>query len=99
MNLLPSCLAASWLLLGLSNPALALEGGTGKCRPLLEDGRKRQNSLAVTLAGGGTKASSFSMGVLSALASEKLAASGAPGRDSRAPVSYTHLTLPTNREV
>ena len=49
-----------------------------------EDARKSPNSLAVTLAGGGTKASSFSMGVLAALASEKLAASGAPERDSRA---------------
>ena len=99
MKLLPSCLAASWLLLGLSNIATAKDDSAGKCRPLLDDGRKRQNSLAVTLAGGGTKASSFSMGVLSALASEKLVASGAPERDSRAPVSYTHLTLPTNREV
>ena len=84
MKPFPSCLAASWLLLGLSNFAIALENGTGKCRPLLTDARKNANSLAVTLAGGGTKASSFSMGVLAALASEKLAASGAPGQDSRA---------------
>jgi hypothetical protein len=84
MKPFPSCLATSWLLLGLSNPAIAVDDGTGKCRPLLTSARKNANSLAVTLAGGGTKASSFSMGVLAALASEKLAASGAPGRDSRA---------------
>lgn len=80
----PTCLATSWLLLGLSNLAIAQEDVTGKCRPLLPDARKNANSLAVTLAGEGTKASSFSMGVLSAFASEKLAASGAPERDSRA---------------
>ena len=84
MKPFPICLAASWLLLGLSNPAIAVDDGSGKCRLLLTDAGRNANGLAVTLAGGGTKASSFSMGVLAALASEKLAASGAPGRDSRA---------------
>ena len=84
MKTFPSWLATSWLLFGLGNPASAQNDGSGQCRPLLEEGRGKQNSLAVTLAGGGTKASSFSMGVLAALASEKLAASGAPERDSPA---------------
>lgn len=84
MKPLASRLAASWLLLALGHPAIALDNGAGKCRPLLKDARKTPNGLAVTLAGGGAKASSFSMGVLAALASEKLAASGAPERDSRA---------------
>ena len=84
MKPLASRLAASWLLLALGHPAIAFDNGAGKCRPLLKDARKTPNGLAVTLAGGGAKASSFSMGVLAALASEKLAASGAPERDSRA---------------
>lgn len=51
----PTCLATSWLLLGLSNLAIAQEDVTGKCRPLLPDARKNANSLAVTLAGEGTR--------------------------------------------
>ena len=84
MKPFPGCLAASTLALALGNPASALDDGAGQCRPLLQDARVSPHSLAVTLAGGGTKASSFGMGVLAALASEKLAASSAPERDSGA---------------
>jgi hypothetical protein len=83
-------LAASCLLLAMATAVAAGDNGR-KCKPLLDPGRAGKNSLAVTLAGGGTKASSFGMGVLSALASEKFEASGLPERASKLALWQTDI--------
>lgn len=84
-------LALASLLLGSGDPVSADESSGKKCLPLMEDARNGPFSLAVTLAGGGTKAASFGMGVLSALSSQSMEASGLAERGSKLALAQTDM--------
>lgn len=84
-------LALASLLLGAGGPANGGNSDGKKCQPLVDDARNTQFGLAVTLAGGGTKAASFGMGVLSALTSEEMKASGSAERGSKLAIAQTGM--------
>jgi len=84
-------LALASLLLGAEGPVSADESHGKKCLPLMDDARNGPFSLAAALAGGGTKAASFGMGVLAALSSQNMEASGLAERGSKLAIAQTDM--------
>jgi hypothetical protein len=89
MRSIPSVLAA--VIVALGGNAVVAGDKPHPCPAPFDEARKGPHSLAVSLAGGGTKASSFGMGVLAALAREKLEKSALPSRASSRALWQTDL--------